>query len=197
MITSKDKEFSDSKNDKCLEWLDTQEPNSVLYVSFGTTISMADHDQQLKELALGLELSGVKFIWVCRDADHDKKDGVEGGNKRSQLLDGHCGWNSCLESISNGVPIATWPMHSDQPLNAVLVTEALRIGLNVKDWARRDEVVSSSEISKAVRRLMASDEGDEMRKRAKELGKAVRSATNDGGVSRVECDSFIDYVNRS
>ncbi|KAF3433711.1 hypothetical protein FNV43_RR24814 [Rhamnella rubrinervis] len=166
---------------------------------------------------------------ACRDADHDKRDGVEGGNKRPQLLDGfedrvkgvglvvrdwapqteilqhpstggflsHCGWNSCLESISNGVPIATWPMHSDQPLNAVLVTEALRIGLNVKDWARRDEVVSSSEISKAVRRLMASDEGDEMRKRAKELGKAVRSATNDGGVSRVECDSFIDHITRS
>ncbi|KAF3433710.1 hypothetical protein FNV43_RR24813 [Rhamnella rubrinervis] len=229
LITSKNIEFSDGKNDKCLGWLDKQEPNSVLYVSFGTTISMADHDQQLKELALGLELSGAKFIWVCRDADHDKRDGVEGGNKRPQLLDrladrvkgvglvvrdwapqteilqhpstggflSHCGWNSCLESISNGVPIATWPMHSDQPLNAVLVTEALRIGLNVKDWARRDEVVSSSEISKAVRRLMASDEGDEMRKRAKELGKAVRSATNDGGVSCVECDSFIDYITRS
>ena len=44
---------------------------------------------------------------------------------------------------------------------------------------------------------MASDEGDEMRKRAKELGKAVRSATNDGGVSRIECGSFIDHITRS
>ena len=44
---------------------------------------------------------------------------------------------------------------------------------------------------------MASDEGDEMRKRAKELSRAVRSATNDGGISRVECDSFIDHITRS
>ena len=44
---------------------------------------------------------------------------------------------------------------------------------------------------------MASDEGDEMRKRAKELGKAVRVATKEGGVSRVECDSFIDHITRS
>ena len=34
-----------------------------------------------------------------------------------------CGWNSCLESITVGVPIAAWPMHSDQPKNAVLVTD--------------------------------------------------------------------------
>lgn len=37
----------------------------------------------------------------------------------------HCGWNSCLESITMGVPIAAWLMHSDQPKNAYLVTEIL------------------------------------------------------------------------
>ncbi|KAK4404841.1 Zeatin O-glucosyltransferase [Sesamum angolense] len=82
----------------------------------------------------------------------------------------HCGWNSCIESISMGVPIAAWPMHSDQPRNAVLITKVLRIGVEIKDWSRRDEVVSSRTVEKSVRRLMASGEGDEIRKRAEELG---------------------------
>ena len=41
----------------------------------------------------------------------------------------HCGWNSCVESISMGVPIAAWPMHADQPFNAVLITKVLKVGV--------------------------------------------------------------------
>lgn len=55
----------------------------------------------------------------------------------------HCGWNSCTEAITYGVPIMTWPMHSDRPRNAVLVTDTLRVGLVMKEWAQREEVVSS------------------------------------------------------
>ncbi|KAB1222284.1 Zeatin O-glucosyltransferase [Morella rubra] len=52
---------------KCLEWLDKQTPNSVIYVSFGTTTAI--EGEQIKELANGLERSEQKFIWVLRDAD--------------------------------------------------------------------------------------------------------------------------------
>ncbi|TXG70313.1 hypothetical protein EZV62_005248 [Acer yangbiense] len=47
------------------------------------------------------------------------------------------GWNSCLESPSMGVPIVAWPMHSDQPKNAVLISEVLRVGVLVKKWTHR------------------------------------------------------------
>ena len=45
---------------KFLEWLDREAPNSVIYVSFGTTTAM--EDKQIEELAIGLEQSEQKFI---------------------------------------------------------------------------------------------------------------------------------------
>ncbi|KAI7998295.1 Zeatin O-glucosyltransferase [Camellia lanceoleosa] len=120
---------------KCLEWLDKQEPKSVLYVSFGTTTSLTN--QQIKELAIGLEQSGQKFIWVLRDADKgDIFTDLQGG------------------------------------------------------------VVASSTIAEAVKKLMASREGEEMRKKAEELGVATRKAVEEGGVSRMELDSFIAHITR-
>ncbi|KAL0383522.1 UNVERIFIED_CONTAM: Zeatin O-glucosyltransferase [Sesamum calycinum] len=95
-----------------------------------------------------------------------------------------------------GVPIAAWPMHSDQPRNAVLITKVLRIGVEIKDWSRRDEVVSSSAVEKSVRRLMASGEGDEIRKRAEELGDAVRKSVMKGGITSMEMDDFIAHISR-
>ena len=108
----------------------------------------------------------------------------------------HCGWNSCLESMSLGVPIVAWPMHSNQPVNAVLITEVLKVGMLARNWTRKEELVSSSEISEVVKKLMNSKEGDEVRKRAEGLGNELREATADGGVSRIELDSFISHISR-
>ncbi|PON57031.1 UDP-glucuronosyl/UDP-glucosyltransferase [Trema orientale] len=82
----------------------------------------------------------------------------------------HCRWNSCMENISMGMRIAAWPMHSDQPRNAVLITELLKVGMPIKEWASGNELLRSSMIRMAVRKFMASSEGDEMRKRAEILG---------------------------
>ncbi|XP_077242399.1 zeatin O-glucosyltransferase-like [Tasmannia lanceolata] len=108
----------------------------------------------------------------------------------------HCGWNSCMESMSFGVPLATWPMHSDQPLNAVLVTEYLKIGVQVREWARREEIVGSADVEVGVRRLMGTEEGKEMRSRAEELGGAIREAWSEGGSSREDLESFIAHISR-
>ncbi|KAJ8562684.1 hypothetical protein K7X08_031136 [Anisodus acutangulus] len=213
-----------NRNDICLEWLNKQPPRSVLYVSFGTTTSFSD--REIKELAMGLEQSKQKFIWVLRDAD--RGDIFIGEARKVELPDGfeerlkgvglvvrewapqpeilahsstggfmsHCGWNSCIESITMGVPIAAWPMHFDQPKNGFLVTEILKIGLIMREWEKREELVTASTIENVVRKLMASEEGDVIRKRAEELGEAVRHSTEKGGASRIELDSFIAHITR-
>ncbi|KAI3788239.1 hypothetical protein L2E82_00999 [Cichorium intybus] len=209
------------KRHKSLEWLDKQAQDSVIYVSFGTTTSLSD--EQIQELATGLENSQHKFIWVLRDAD--KGDVFDDEVRRVELPKGfeerleerglvvrewapqleilahpatggfmsHCGWNSSMESITMGVPIVAWPMHSDQPGNATLITEVLKIGLSIRDWERRDEIVTSSTIEESIQKLMASDE---IRKRAAKLGEDVRRSVEEGGVTRIEIDSFISHVTR-
>ncbi|KAL2466009.1 UDP-Glycosyltransferase superfamily protein [Abeliophyllum distichum] len=216
------KSLSANSQHKCLEWLDKQARNSVIYVSFGTTISLSD--EEIKELAMGLEQSKQKFIWVLRDAD--KGNVFDGEVRRAELPDGfvervkglgmvvrdwapqpeilahpstggfmsHCGWNSCIESITMGVPIAAWPMHSDQPRNSVLITEIWKTGLIVREWGLREELVKASTIENVVRRLMALEEGNTIRKRAEELAAAVRQSTVEGGTSKVELDSFIAHI---
>lgn len=101
-----------------------------------------------------------------------------------------------MESMTMGVPIAAWPMHSDQPRNAMLITKVLKVGMYVRDWTQRNELVNSTMVEDAVRRLMVSDEGEETRKRAAELGGKVRESMVDGGVTRMELDSFVKHVTR-
>ncbi|KAJ1378310.1 UDP-glycosyltransferase family, conserved site [Sesbania bispinosa] len=55
---------SEEKRDDVFEWLDKQEEESVIYVSLGSAYTMSN--EQIKEMALGLELSGKKFVWSLR-----------------------------------------------------------------------------------------------------------------------------------
>ncbi|KAL0321483.1 UNVERIFIED_CONTAM: UDP-glycosyltransferase 88F5 [Sesamum calycinum] len=60
----------DGIND-CLSWLDKQPSKSVVYLCFGSLglFSIA----QLKEIAVGLERSGQRFLWVVRSPPSDDK----------------------------------------------------------------------------------------------------------------------------
>ncbi|XP_057495389.1 hydroquinone glucosyltransferase [Actinidia eriantha] len=49
---------------ECLRWLDDQPRGSVLFISFGSGGTLSS--DQYNELALGLEMSEQRFIWVVR-----------------------------------------------------------------------------------------------------------------------------------
>uniref|UniRef100_A0A5K1A949 Glycosyltransferase n=2 Tax=Nymphaea colorata TaxID=210225 RepID=A0A5K1A949_9MAGN len=51
-------------SEDCSKWLDIHPRGSVLYVSFGSQHNISA--SQMRQLAMGLEESGVTFIWVVR-----------------------------------------------------------------------------------------------------------------------------------
>lgn len=66
----------------------------------------------------------------------------------------------------------------------------------MREWEKREEPVTASTIENVMRKLMASEEGDIIRKRAEELGEGVRRSTEKGGASRMELESFIAHITR-
>ncbi|EAZ31597.1 hypothetical protein OsJ_15738 [Oryza sativa Japonica Group] len=108
----------------------------------------------------------------------------------------HCGWNSTMESLSYGKPILAWPMHSDQPWDAELVCKYLKAGLLVRPWEKHSEVVPAEAIQEVIEEAMLPEKGMTIRRRAKELGEAVRASVADGGSSRKGLDDFVGYITR-
>lgn len=202
---------------ECLEWLDRQPESSVVYVSFGSTCVLPL--EQIEQLAAGLKSSGQRFIWVLRDADRGDifSDGetrellpgfekeVEGmgmvvrgwapqldilAHAATGAFMSHCGWNSCMESLSMGVPVLAWPMHSDQPMNAMMLIEYLKVGFPVREWARRKDTVTAAEVAEAVKKVTVYDEGKEVKRKVKKLSEEIR------GALRADLNSFVAHITR-
>ncbi|KAK9075363.1 hypothetical protein SSX86_003686 [Deinandra increscens subsp. villosa] len=57
---------------ECLSWLDLQPSGSVVYLCFGS-LGVFSRDQ-LREIAKGLEKSGVRFLWVVRSPPSNRKE---------------------------------------------------------------------------------------------------------------------------
>ncbi|KAL9447896.1 hypothetical protein AB3S75_015388 [Citrus x aurantiifolia] len=80
------------EDSSCLEWLDQQQPSSVIYAAFGSFTIL---DQvQFQELALGLELCNRPFLWVVRpDITTDANDRYpEGFQERVAARGRMIGW---------------------------------------------------------------------------------------------------------
>ncbi|GFY86569.1 UDP-Glycosyltransferase superfamily protein [Actinidia rufa] len=148
-------------NTELLEWLENQPSKSVIFVSFGSGGTLSA--EQITELAWGLELSQQRFIWVDPQGGNcgphvgptnENSDPSIGGGFLS-----HCGWNSTLESLTNGVPIVAWPLYAEQRMNAVVLTEELGVALRTEVLPTK-KVVGRREVEKLVRSVM--EEGMEM-----------------------------------
>ncbi|KAF8110379.1 hypothetical protein N665_0085s0104 [Sinapis alba] len=203
---------------ECLKWLDSKKPDSVVYLSFGSVASIKN--EQLMEIAAGLEASGTNFIWVVRKNDEntgEKEEWLPEGFEervkgRGMIIRGwapqvlildhqatgvfvtHCGWNSLLEGVAAGLPMVTWPVGAEQFYNEILVTQVLRTGVSVgtNKHATMGDFISRENLAKAVREVLAGEEAEEMRSRAKKLAEMAKVAVEEGGSSYNDLSSFIE-----
>ena len=114
----------------------------------------------------------------------------------------HCGWNSVLECVAAGLPMATWPHFAEQFMNEKLVVDVLRVGVpvGVKDaaqWGVETEgvVATRQDVERAVAEVMDSgEEGSVRRARAAELGTKAREAVAHGGSSYRNLELLIQHV---
>ncbi|KAF4391025.1 hypothetical protein F8388_024857 [Cannabis sativa] len=111
---------------KLFEWLDSQEPKSVLYITFGSQNTIGA--TQMMELAIGQEKK-----WLPQGFEERAKEKNCGllvrkwapqldilGHKSTGAFLNHCGWNSVMESLSQGVSIIGWPLAGEQNYNSKL-----------------------------------------------------------------------------
>nr|QDM38907.1 UDP-glycosyltransferase UGT72B43 [Glycyrrhiza uralensis] len=206
----------DGAAEEVLKWLDDQPRGSVIFVCFGSggTLSSA----QMDEVALGLEMSEQRFLWVVRcpndkvanasyfiaDSNVDPLDFLPKGfvdrtkgrglvvpswAPQAQVLSHgsvggfvtHCGWNSVLESVVNGVPLVAWPLYAEQKMNAVLLTQGVKVAL--RPTVGENGLVERKEIAGVVKMLMEGEEGKKLRHRMKELKEAASAAVKENGSS--------------
>lgn len=187
-----------------MRWLDEKAVagRAVLYVALGTTIAVPG--AQLREVADGLEQSGLDFLWAVCPVDADLgsvEERVQGrGMVVREWVDqcailrhggvkgfmSHCGWNSVIESVSAGVPLAVWPMSAEQPLNAKLVVDELKIGIRVPSKHSMTSTlvrVKSEEVASVAKELMNGEKGVEAARNMAALGAKAREAMDEGGSS--------------
>ncbi|KAM0859986.1 hypothetical protein ACQ4PT_046826 [Festuca glaucescens] len=193
----------DAERDPILRWLDGQAAGSVVYACFGSTCGLSA--DQLKELGAGLRASGVPFLWVIPTTTEGVEERASGHGMvvagrwapQAEILAhravggfvSHCGWNSVLDAVCAGVPLATWPLRAEQFLNEAFLVDVLRVGVRVREVASKEDVeavVPADAVATAVGKLVGNGEDDEAaarRARVRELGVAARAAVAEGGSS--------------
>ncbi|XP_071734489.1 7-deoxyloganetic acid glucosyl transferase-like [Rutidosis leptorrhynchoides] len=197
-----------NEDSSCITWLDSQPPNSVLYISFGSHAVMTK--EQYTELWYGLVNSGSHFLWAIRP-DSLTSDSIEIPPELSKDIDErgyivewapqeevlahnavggfltHSGWNSTLESVIEGVPMICWPVFLDQHVNSRFVGEVWKLGLDMKDTC--DRII----IEKTVRELMDSRK-HEFRTSADQMAKLAKQCLMPGGSSYCNLERLIKDI---
>lgn len=182
------RETTDGTWNTIFEWLDNQEHESVVFVGFGSECKLTK--DQVYEIAYGLELSKLPYLWALRKPTWAATDldalPPEFNNKPSEkgivsigwapqleLLSHpsiggslfHSGWGSVIETLQYGHCLIVLPFIADQGLNARLLVEK---GLAVEVDRKEDGSFTRHDIAKSLRLAMASEEGTQLKTRAKD-----------------------------
>lgn len=194
---------------ECLPWLDKQKEKSVVYISFGTVATPPPHE--FLALVEALEGGEFPFLWSMNDSnkgllplglvDRVREDEAFGkivewapqmkvlGHPSVGGFVTHCGWNSILESMVNGVPLICRPMLGDQKVNQRFIESVFGVGVGLEGG-----VFTKSGAIKALHRVLSSDQGKEMRRNVQVLRGLAEESTKQGGSSIENLNALIKLV---
>ncbi|XP_009804830.1 UDP-glucosyltransferase 29-like [Nicotiana tabacum] len=193
LIGQTDESTQDDQDSDIIEWLDKRDPFSTVYAVFGSENVWSK--ENIQEIAHGIELSNVNFLWVLRFPGSEVEQVLPEGflnrvKERGMVVSrwvphakimrhksiggflNHCGWNSTVECIHFGVPLIAMPFNMDQFITA---NYAVELGMALK--VQRDEKggLKREEIAKAIRNvIMEKKMGEELRETSKELSEKIR-----------------------
>ncbi|VAH82159.1 unnamed protein product [Triticum turgidum subsp. durum] len=171
------------------------------YVPFPTTVAFRGYEARgmfkprmvpLQRIALGLQASGLPFIWAFRAPTDAVSGGLPEGFEervagRGVVCRGwvpqvrflahasvggfltHAGWNSITEGLAQGVRLVLLPLVFEQGLNARNLVDK-KISMEVaRD--EQDGSFAADDIAAALRRVMVEGEGEQFGAKVKELVK--------------------------
>ncbi|QCE01507.1 UDP-glucosyl transferase 73C [Vigna unguiculata] len=193
----------------CMEWLDLKDENSVVYVSFGSqnTISASQMMALAEGLEksersfvwvirppVGFDIDGeFREEWLPKGFEEKMRDTKKGllvqkwgpqleilSHKSTGVFVSHCGWNSVLESLSNGVPMIGWPLAAEQMYNVKMLVEEM--GVAVELTRTVETTICGDEVKKVIDMVMEKEgKGKEMKEKAKEIASHMRKAVTEKG----------------
>ncbi|GMH02494.1 hypothetical protein Nepgr_004333 [Nepenthes gracilis] len=191
------------------QWLNAQPKNSVLYVSFGSFIPISS--AQMDEISKGLRDSGVRYLWVVREAAAWRLE--DGGCAKGFIVPWcdqlrvlrhrsvggfmtHCGWNSTLESAFCGVPVLTFPLVMDQSPNSKLLVEDWQVGWRMKRQMGKEVLVKGEEIGWKVKIFMDLESAKRkiLEERCKLIQEMCQAAIAECGSSETSLSEFFKNV---
>ncbi|KAJ4801445.1 Glycosyltransferase [Rhynchospora pubera] len=193
--------------DDCLEWLDTQAPKSVIYISIGSIVSLTKEEMAM--MAHELMTSGRPFLWVvrpdCRELlpqgfleEVKGKGMVVGWSPQNSVLNHssvccfltHCGWNSTLETLTAGVPVIAYPQWGDQVTNAKFLVDIYKVGVKLKAPVERNALHA------AIESVMDGPNAKAIKEHAAKWKEATKMALAKGGSLDRNIQSFVDEVKK-
>eukprot|EP00268_Persea_americana_P038744 TRINITY_DN38361_c3_g1_i1.p1 TRINITY_DN38361_c3_g1~~TRINITY_DN38361_c3_g1_i1.p1 ORF type:complete len:464 (+),score=51.27 TRINITY_DN38361_c3_g1_i1:116-1507(+) len=191
-------------------WLDGKAPRSVVFVVFGSECKLRKNE--VYEIAHGLELSELDFLWALRRPEWAMDDsealptGFEARIKgrgivhlgwapqleilAHQAIGGsmfHAGWGTIIETVQYGHPLVVLPFANVQGLDARLAVEK---GLAVEVEREKDGKFHREAIAKALRRAVIEDEGEGLRLRSREM----MAIFSDRGLHERYLSKFVEFL---
>ncbi|KNA26022.1 hypothetical protein SOVF_000100 [Spinacia oleracea] len=228
MNSSSSNNDSKNDEEGCLEWLNEFEKDSVLYICFGSQntvspIQMMEFAKGLEESKVpflwvirppfGFDFNGeLKPEWLPEGFEERMRENKQGKliRKWAPQLEilrheatggflSHCGWNSVLEALSEGVAIIGWPLAAEQAYNSKMMVEEMGIAVELTRGLEGE--VKEEGVKRVVEMVFDRKKGSygwEMKKKAVEIGEKLKVAWIMEGVNKGSSakamDDFVEFI---